>query len=273
MALKPEQKIFIKWLIKTGDHIVSYQKAFPQSDRKTAATAGKRWLKNVEIAKEIEKRGRKNDIDAGTNDETANPSVESMNLPPLQKRFCQEYLIDLNATMAAVRAGYSIRSAGSQAHDLLKKPEIRIYIQELISARSKRVEIDADKVLQELAFIAFSKVTDFLRVEATEAPAEYAEANPMPDDDDDVEENDNEIKTPIIPYKHVDIFDTDFIDPKKLTAIASIKQGRNGIELKLHDKPKALELLGRHLAMWNDKLAVNADEQLVNLYKTVMSAK
>lgn len=59
MALKPEHKIFIKHYVKTGNHIVSYQKAFPHADRKTAATNGGRLLKNAEIASAIQDAANK----------------------------------------------------------------------------------------------------------------------------------------------------------------------------------------------------------------------
>ena len=52
------------------------------------------------------------------------------NLTPKQKRFCQEYLIDLNATQAAVRAGYSEKTAYSVGNENLRKPEIKKYIDE-----------------------------------------------------------------------------------------------------------------------------------------------
>ena len=76
------------------------------------------------------------------------------------KRFCEEYIIDLNGTQAAIRAGYSERSAGSIAHDLLKKPEIKTYIQRLQLARSLRTQITADRVLSELAAVGFSNLSD-----------------------------------------------------------------------------------------------------------------
>tara|TARA_R110002049_G_scaffold282589_1_gene462412 strand:- start:1676 stop:2254 length:579 start_codon:yes stop_codon:yes gene_type:complete len=65
-----------------------------------------------------------------------------------QAMFCQEYLLDLNATQAAIRAGYSEKTAGSQAFDLLKKPEIQTKISKLKNSRSDRTEINADYVLQ-----------------------------------------------------------------------------------------------------------------------------
>ncbi len=72
-----------------------------------------------------------------------------------QQRFCEEYLIDLNATKAAIRAGYSEDSAGAIGHENLKKPEI----QEFISARQKELQeatgITQKRVLEEYAKIAF----------------------------------------------------------------------------------------------------------------------
>ena len=81
-----------------------------------------------------------------------------------QKRFCEEYLIDLNATKAAIRAGYKEKTAYAQGQRLLKKVEAQEYLQELMDERSKRTEITADRVLQELAAIAFSDRTELAQV-------------------------------------------------------------------------------------------------------------
>ena len=70
-----------------------------------------------------------------------------------QKRFCEEYLIDCNATQAAIRAGYSEKTAGSQAFDLLKKPEIQNYIQELMEDRRKATIASAEEVLEYLTSV------------------------------------------------------------------------------------------------------------------------
>lgn len=77
-----------------------------------------------------------------------------MALTAKQRRFVDEYLVDLNATQAAIRAGYSERTAGSVGHDLLKKPEIAAAIQEAMRARGERTEVTADRVLQEAARLA-----------------------------------------------------------------------------------------------------------------------
>ena len=67
-----------------------------------------------------------------------------------QKRFVEEYLIDLNATQAAVRAGYSEKTAYSIGQENLKKPEVQIAIQEAQNKRSERVQISQDDVLKGL---------------------------------------------------------------------------------------------------------------------------
>lgn len=79
-------------------------------------------------------------------------------LAPKQQRFVEEYLVDLNATQAAKRAGYSEKTAHTIGHELLKKPEIAAAIQAAQFERSKRTEVTADRVLLELARIGFSDV-------------------------------------------------------------------------------------------------------------------
>jgi phage terminase small subunit len=71
-----------------------------------------------------------------------------------QLAFCNEYLIDLNATQAAIRAGYSKKTSYSIGGELLKKPEIRTYIQELMADRSANTLIDAHFVLEGLKNVA-----------------------------------------------------------------------------------------------------------------------
>lgn len=74
-----------------------------------------------------------------------------------QKRFCEEYLIDLNATQAAIRAGYSKRTADRIASENLKKLEVQQHLQQLMRQRSDRTGITADEVLRELQRIAMTE--------------------------------------------------------------------------------------------------------------------
>lgn len=144
-----------------------------------------------------------------------------------QKIFADEYLIDLNATRAyrvaypAVKKDETAAQAGSR---LLRNVKVAKYISERIQDRQQRTEITQDMVIKELAAIGFSKATDYVT-----------------------------IKGGVVCIK-----DTDALTEDQIRAIAGIKEGANGIEIKLNDKEKALELLGRHLGMWNDKLDINA---------------
>lgn len=73
-----------------------------------------------------------------------------MTLNPKQEQFCQEYIIDLNGTQAAIRTGYSAKTANAQASRLLTDVNIKNRIDELLAMRSKRTEITADYVLKSI---------------------------------------------------------------------------------------------------------------------------
>ncbi|MSR53748.1 MAG: terminase small subunit [Gemmataceae bacterium] len=87
-------------------------------------------------------------------------STTSKDLTLLQELFVQEYLVDLNATKAALRAGYSKESAKSIGSENLTKPDIRRAIDEAMAERSTRTGITADRVLREIAMIAFSDIRE-----------------------------------------------------------------------------------------------------------------
>jgi len=78
-----------------------------------------------------------------------------------QRRFVDEYLVDVNATQAAIRAGYSARTANVSGCENLTKPNIAAAIITAMQARAQRTQITADRVLEELAVIAFSDIRDF----------------------------------------------------------------------------------------------------------------
>ena len=147
-----------------------------------------------------------------------------------QKIFADEYLIDLNGTRAYRVAYPSVKKdevAAAAAARLLKNVKVEAYIQKRMEERQKRTEITQDRVLEELAAIAFARATDYAEIKG----------------------------------ECVRIKDTDTLDEQQIRAIAGIKEGKYGIELKLNDKEKALELLGRHLGMFKDKLEVSGLEE------------
>ncbi|EML0361272.1 terminase small subunit [Providencia rettgeri] len=85
-----------------------------------------------------------------------------MALTDKQEMFCREYLVDLNATQAAIRAGYSDKTANRTASENLSKPDIQLRISELLKKRSDRLQIDADYVLNRLVEIDQMDVLDIL---------------------------------------------------------------------------------------------------------------
>lgn len=170
-----------------------------------------------------------------------------------QQRFCDEYLIDLNATQAAIRAGYAEKRAAEQAYQLLRKTTVQAYIQKRKADRVQRTEITQDMVLCELANIAFSNAADYAAVveKDIELTQENGTVTKLYDQDG------NPVR-----YKTVEPVLTSELTEEQKRALAVIKKGRDGFEVKPYDKLKALELLGKHLGMWTDKLEVDADMDL-----------
>ncbi|APB77396.1 terminase small subunit [Paenibacillus polymyxa] len=169
-----------------------------------------------------------------------------MSLTDKQNMFVKEYLIDLNATQAAIRAGYSKKTARKIGNENLTKPDIQAAIEKAMADRSKRTEITADRVLQEYAKIAFSDITDYLKINTAERVVDYKKVE---------DEDGNVRKEPVFGLvQAVELFDTDNVDGEKMLAVSSVKQSEFGIELKLHDKKGALDSLARHLGMFKDKM-------------------
>ena len=164
-----------------------------------------------------------------------------------QKRFCDEYLIDLNATQAAIRAGYSERTANEQGARLLAKVSVQNYIKERKQKRIERTEITQDMVLKELALIAFADNTDYAKVIEKQAMVEVnGRMVPIHDEDGN----------PVM-YRTVEPTLTEELTEEQKKALAVIKKGRDGFEVKSYDKIRALELLGKHLGMFEEKIEVN----------------
>ena len=160
-----------------------------------------------------------------------------MKLTAKQIRFVDEYMVDFNATQAAIRAGYKAKTAHVIGAENLRKPKIAEEIARRQKDLQRRTEVTQDRVVKELARVAFADATDYACVETLTYENEDGTVSPV------------QIVSPK---------DTDTLSDDQRAAIAGIKHGANGIEIKLHDKIKALELLGRHIGMFNDKLDIKA---------------
>lgn len=176
-----------------------------------------------------------------------------------QLRFIQEFTIDHNATQAAIRAGYSPKTAGAIGAENLRKPQIDAEIKRLESETVQKLEITRDRIVQELAEIAFAKATDYVSVETEPAPQMII--HPLTGEP---------VTIPGVYCQTVRITDTDQLPENKKTAIASIKQGVNGIELKTHDKVRALEMLGKMLGVFDSREA--QAEQENNLFDVIVGS-
>lgn len=150
-----------------------------------------------------------------------------------QQRFVDEYLIDLNATQAAIRAGYSVKTADAIGCENLTKPNIQQAIAEHMAERSRRTGINQDRVVLELARIAFVNIDDVVDTETGKI---------LPDASRD---------------------DLACIEGIKYKESDNQFGGSVEREVKVASKLKALELLGKHLGMWNDKLDVNVTAPIV----------
>lgn len=163
-----------------------------------------------------------------------------------QQRFCDEYLIDLNATQAAIRAGYSPKGMNKRVSRMMANEGIQAYIKEHQKELEERTEITQDSVLHELALIAFAKASDYARVVEKDAMVEV-DGNMVPV----LDEDGNQVK-----YRTVEPILTDELTEDQKKAIAVIKKGRDGFEIKPYSKIQALELLGKHLGMFTEKVEV-----------------
>lgn len=174
-----------------------------------------------------------------------------MKLTSNRKIFCDEYLIDLNATRAYKAAYKSCKkdeTARTNGSRLLTNANIKTYIDERMKERELRTEITQDRVLKELAKIGFANATDYAKI----VEKEY-EVDKYGSDGAVVGK---ELKMLTV----VELELTENIEESKQAAISSIKRGANGIEVKLNDKVKALELIGKHLGMFTDKVDITLDK-------------
>lgn len=175
-----------------------------------------------------------------------------MALNDKQKLFCDEYIIDLNATQAAIRAGYSEKTAYSQGQRLLKDVEIQRYIQERKADRMERIEVTQDFVLRELLAMASVNATDYARI---------VEKNATVDIDGQMVQLYDADGNPV-KYRTVEPILTDELTEVQKKALSVIKKGRDGFEIKPYDKVRVLELLGKHLGMWTDRVDLEANVDL-----------
>ena len=143
---------------------------------------------------------------------------EGKQLSPRERRFVEEYLVDLNGGQAAVRAGYSENGARAHASRNLKKPRVAEAVRAAMAARSKRTRVDADRVIRELERIAFADIRNY--TVSGNAGTRLKAVAELSDDE--------------------------------AAAVVELSGGKEdgNFRLKLHDKKKALDTLARHTGVF-----------------------
>lgn len=177
----------------------------------------------------------------------------SSELTPKQARFVEEYLIDLNATQAAIRAGYSEKTARQIGEENLSKPDIATAIGKAMAERSARTEITADRVLKELAKIGFADIRKAVSWRSNVVGM--------------VEGEDGEER--LVANNEVTLINSDELDDDTAAAIGEVSQGKGGtLKIKFHDKKGALVDIGRHLGMFTDKVELGGAVRIIEVDDT-----
>lgn len=262
----------------------------PSAKPDAAPKATKRALKSNNVAQEHNKVRGKPVLDKRIVKAGLKPALNEKH-----RRFVDEYLTDLNATQAAIRAGYSAKTAGAQSFALLQKPEIQKLLEERRADLQKRTEITQEMVLQRWWEIAtadpnelishrrvccrncFGKDHAYQWVDEAEWLSQVKMAKIMAGDKfkaEDAPTNEGGYgfdvtirphpKCPICKGEgHGQVFahDTRDASASARALYAGVKQTKEGMEIKMRDQDAALANIARHLGMFNDKLKLQGDPE------------
>lgn len=160
-----------------------------------------------------------------------------------QQRFVDEYLIDLNATQAAIRAGYSPQTAQEQGSQNLSKLMVSEAIDKALAARSRRTGITQDRVLRELAKVAFVNANNVIDPDSATVRADATEE------------------------------DLACIQAVKVKTSESEMGSSSEREIKLYDKMRALEMLGKHLGLFDKRGQDSSNGEKNNLLEAIAATE
>lgn len=160
----------------------------------------------------------------------ATVEVGTVHLTPKQARFCEEYMIHLNASHAAILAGYTRASAGEMGYSLLQKPHVQQCLREMEAHRQKRTMITADRILCELANLGLANMLDYLTVE---------------DDGSVVTDLSRLTREKAAAIQEIQVVEY-------TTGTGSEAKLVKRTKIKLYDKKSPLEMIARHLGMFRD---------------------
>lgn len=219
------------------------------------------------------------------------PAPKESTLAPKQAAFVREYLIDLNATQAAIRAGYSAKTAYAAGERLLRHVEVAALLKKAMADRAERNDIKADRVIKEAWSIMTADPREFMeyrigccrycwgegyRYQRTTAEFESAEASYAAHCEAQIDAGKpiaaefdpkggpgfNKVREPNPECPECagegegrTVFkDTRTVSKAAASLFAGVKETKDGIEIKLHSKDAAMDKMFRHLGLYNDKI-------------------
>ncbi|WP_285871232.1 terminase small subunit [Metabacillus litoralis] len=178
--------------------------------------------------------------------------LEGTELTDKQRLFCLYYVKSFNATQSAINAGYAPVSAHVEGHRLLKNPKVYAEIKQIKEDMANEVYLEAKDVLDKYIKIAFSDITDFLTFGQKEVQV-IGMMGPVFDDDD------NPVMQEV---NYVDFKESALVDG---TIISEVKQGKDGVSIKLEDRKWALDRLSKYFDLFPDEFKRRIEEEKLKI--------
>jgi phage terminase small subunit len=183
--------------------------------------------------------------DASKQRETRRPPINKAivddNLTDKNRLFVMEYLRDFNATRAAIVVGYSKKTAYSIGWELLRKPEIQAEVKRIKELMVDEIWLDVKRVIAEYMKIAFADLTDYVNFGKEDVAVTTKKGNVVKDS----------YGNPVTMSVNYVAFKPDSeVDG---TVVSEVKQGRDGVSIKLHDKMRALEKLEKYVGYMSEE--------------------
>ncbi|MEK5070268.1 terminase small subunit [Sporosarcina sp. FSL K6-1508] len=187
------------------------------------------------------------------------PVVESDDLTDKQRLFCIYYIKSFNATMAAIKAGYATNSAHVRGSELVRNSKVADEIRRLKGEMQQGIFIDAMDVLNKYIQIAFADITDFVEFGSVEMEQRHPETGKVM--------LDANFKPITYKMSQVDFKNDDIVDG---SLISEVKQGKDGVSVKLLDKMKALDMLSKYFDVLsdNDKKRLQEEKLKADIART-----
>jgi phage terminase small subunit len=179
-------------------------------------------------------------------------SLPSDELTDKQRLFCIHYIKTFNATQSAIKAGYAPESAHVRGSELVRNSKVATEIRRIKGKMTSELFIDAMDVLNKYVKIAFADITDYL----TFGQKEIEVMGPF----GPIEDEDGNVMTKAVNY--VEFNESNMIDG---SVISEVKQGKDGVSIKLADKMKALEKLSLYFDLFPDRFKREIEEEKLKI--------